>query len=129
MSVSPLAACSAATVSKLTSGLAAAFGASVIIVALSPAVASASAVFTCKALPTQTCYFATVSGDAVKQRFTLKSGAQSVVESVDPTGDSYMVSINFAPPQRPERCLTQPVSGAKRSAWCKLSRVHAGPND
>lgn len=130
VSVASLDAVRAAViVAKPARGLAVLFGAAAVLAAFAPGAASASAVFTCRALPSQTCYFATVASGEVKQRFTLKPGAHSVVDSVDPAADWYMVSVNFAPPQRPERCSTQPVSGAKVSAWCKLSHVHAGPND
>jgi hypothetical protein len=97
------------------------------ILALSMANASighASARFTCHGIATETCYFDIVAKDGTRLPFTLKSGQTRIVDTAAPGVDRYMVSVNFAPPQRPEACSRQPTPEAKRSFWCKLATVN-----
>lgn len=93
-----------------------------------PAQCLAGARFVCHGAMTQTCHFAVLRGQGARTDFTLRRGETKTLDDVAAGGDQYMVSVNFAPPAQPAACSRVPAS-AKRSAWCKLSKVGAQDND
>jgi hypothetical protein len=84
--------------------------------------------FVCHAFATQTCHFAVLRQTGARTDFALASGATRHVADIAAGVDRYMVTINFAPPEKPSACSRTPASG-KRSAWCKLSTVAVQDND
>jgi len=62
-------------------------------------------VFGCDAAKGHTCYFAVSTlHDTKVQSFTVKAGPRGEVPGLIPNIDSYMVSIDQTPPERPEDC-------------------------
>jgi hypothetical protein len=106
--------------------IAAMLGCSAMVVA--PAQSFAAATFVCHGVMTQVCYFSVRHGDAARTDFVLRHGERREVQDAVAGVDRYLVTINVAPPERPESCSRSPGSG-KHSTWCKLSAVSDGTND
>jgi hypothetical protein len=95
---------------------------------VAPAQSFAAATFVCHGVMTQVCYFSVRHGDAARTDFVLRRGERRDVQEAIVGVDHYLVTINVAPPERPESCSRTPSSG-KHSTWCKLSAVSDGTND
>jgi hypothetical protein len=93
-----------------------------------PAQSFAAATFVCHGVMTQVCYFSVRHAGATPTDFVLRHGESRQVENAVAGVDRYLVTINTAPPERPENCSRTPSSG-KHSTWCKLSAVGDGMND
>jgi len=121
----------ATTFSKASRSMAAA--ASVLGVALggmvvAPAPSFAAATFVCHGVMSQVCYFSVRHAGAARTDFALRHGESRQVPDAVAGVDRYLVTINVAPPERPESCSRTPSSG-KHSTWCKLSAVSDATND
>jgi hypothetical protein len=111
-------------------GVAAVVGLGGLVVA--PASSFAAATFVCHGVMTQVCYFSVVHAGAhsgaAPTAFSLRPGESRQIQDAAVGVDRYLVTINVAPPERPENCSRAP-SGGKHSTWCKLSAVGDGLND
>jgi hypothetical protein len=97
-------------------------------VVAAPAQSLAAATFVCHGAMTQVCYFSVLHSGAARTDFALHHGERRQVENAVAGVDRYLVTINVAPPERPESCSRSPSSG-KHSTWCKVSAVSDGAND
>jgi len=95
---------------------------------VAPAQSFAAATFVCHGVLNQVCYFSVRHAGAAPTDFVLHHGESRQVQDAVAGVDRYLVTINVAPPERPESCSRTPSSG-KHSTWCKLSAVGDGTND
>ena len=94
-----------------------AIGAGVLLLAVLSGHARAEGLFACHAWPTQTCHVALMKDGAAVQRFTLRNGERRRLGEAS-AGQTYMMSINFDPPDREAAYSRSPHPEAKRSSWC-----------
>jgi len=95
---------------------------------VAPAQSFAAATFVCHGVLNQVCYFSVRHAGAASTDFALRHGESRQVQDAVAGLDRYLVTINVAPPERPESCSRSP-SSSKHSTWCKLSAVSDGAND
>jgi hypothetical protein len=123
-----------AVVARFSKGLRAMAGTAVAAIlglggmVVAPAQSFAEATFVCHGVMTQVCYFSVLHAGAARTDFALRHGESRQVQDAVAGVDRYLVTINVAPPERPESCSRTPSSG-KHSTWCKLSSVSDGTND
>lgn len=111
----------------LALGLALASGAAPALAAM-PQDPASTAVFACRALTTQTCYFTVVSAaTGATKSFAVKAHGMLAMPGLSLGEDRYMVAINRQPPSSEANCGGQ--FDKRFSLWCKKGLVREGENN
>jgi hypothetical protein len=87
--------------------------------AVTPSLAEAR--FTCRAGSWQTCRFVVLHAGA-RSLLALRGGQSAAVPEAVVDQDTYMMTVNIAPPKSEQSCSRTPAPG-RRSAWCERSTV------